>query len=37
MIYRDPSLTRAIPERLRYEQLIIKRNTSKASFNFTFT
>jgi len=26
----DPSLTRAIPERLRHEQLIIKRYTNKA-------
>ena len=29
---RDPLLTRAIPERLRDEQLIIKRYTNKDSF-----
>jgi len=29
-----PLLTRAIPERLRDEQLIIKRYTNKASFTF---
>ena len=29
----DPSLTRAIPERFRDEQLITKRYTNKASFS----
>jgi len=33
----DPSLTRAIPERLRDAQLVIKCYTNKASFTFTFT
>ena len=31
----NPSLTRAVPERLRDEQLIIKLCTNKASFTFT--
>ena len=30
----DPSLTHAIPERLRDEQVIIKCYTNKASFTF---
>jgi len=32
----DPSLARVIRERLRDEELTIKRCTNKASFTFTF-
>jgi len=30
----DPSLTRAVTERLRDKQLIVKRYTNKAYFNY---